>query len=229
MIIRKAKERGQSSLGWLDSYHTFSFADYYDPRWRGFRSLRVVNDDLVMPGKGFGTHPHQDMEIVTYVLSGLLEHKDSMGNGRIIRTGEVQYMSAGSGVRHSEWNPSADEAVHFLQIWIEPEERGFAPEYADWRPEDAEAAKLLLVSRDGRAGSLKIRQDADVYRVRLAPGQTVTHELKAGRGAWVQIATGEARLNGAALATGDGASTEQPGELLLKAVHRTEAILFDLK
>ncbi|XHR29681.1 MAG: pirin family protein [Chthoniobacteraceae bacterium] len=229
MIIRKAKERGQSSLGWLDSYHTFSFADYYDPRWRGFRSLRVINDDLVMPGKGFGTHPHQDMEIVTYVLSGLLEHKDSMDNGRVIRAGEVQYMSAGSGVRHSEWNPSEDEATHFLQIWIEPEERGLDPEYADWRPADSEAAKLLLVSRDGRAGSLKIRQDADVYRIRLAPGQAVTHELKAGRGAWVQIATGEARLNGAALATGDGASTEQPGELLLKAAHRTEAILFDLK
>jgi redox-sensitive bicupin YhaK (pirin superfamily) len=231
MIIRKANERGRSSLSWLDSYHTFSFADYDDARWRGFRSLRVINDDLVMPGKGFETHPHRDMEILTYVLSGALQHRDSMGNGRIIQAGEVQYMSAGTGVRHSEWNPAQDEAVHFLQIWIEPDKYGSNPAYAEWRsrPEDAEAPNVLVASPEGRDGSLRILQDAEVYRIRLVPGQSVTHDLKAGRGAWLQIAAGEVRLNGVALHTGDGASMEQPGVLTLRAAHRTEALLFDLQ
>ena len=231
MIIRKANERGRSSLSWLDSFHTFSFADYNDARWQGFRSLRVINDDLVMPGKGFATHPHRDMEILTYVLSGTLQHRDSLGNGRMIQAGEVQYMSAGTGVQHSEWNPTQDEAVHFLQIWIEPAAFGSKPAYAEWhsRPEDAEDPKVLVASPDGRDGSLKIHQDAEIYRVRLAPGQGITHELKAGRGVWLQMAAGAARLNGTALNTGDGAGIEQPGELILRAAHHTEALLFDLK
>lgn len=231
MIIRKANERGQTATSWLDSRHTFSFAEYHDARWRGFRSLRVINDDLVMPGQGFDTHPHRDMEIVTCVLSGALQHRDSMGNGRVIRPGEVQYMGAGTGVRHSEWNPAEDEAVHFLQIWIVPAETGLDPVYEEWRPRDADAGNpmVLFASPDGRDGSLKIRQDAELYLVRLAPGQTATHELKEGRGAWVQVATGEARLNGAALVTGDGASIEAPGKLTLRGGNRVEAVLFDLK
>src|SRR3954454_4173420 len=163
ITTRKANERGHAEHGWLDSYHTFSFADYHDPRWMGFRSLRVINDDLVMPGMGFGTHPHRDMEIITYVLSGALEHKDSMGNGRIIRPGEVQYMSAGTGVQHSEFNPSKDEAVHLLQIWIQPETKGVTPRYAEKSLAEAPAGKLhLITSKTGRDGSIAIHQDADL-------------------------------------------------------------------
>src|SRR5512138_791266 len=162
-MIRKANERGHSGQGWLDSYHTFSFADYYDPQWMGFRSLRVINDDLVMPGMGFGTHPHRDMEIITYVLSGALEHKDSMGNGRVIRPGEFQYMSAGSGVRHSEFNPSPDEAAHFLQIWVMPDRKGLTPRYAERSLANAPMGRLNLVaSSSAREGSLAINQDADL-------------------------------------------------------------------
>jgi quercetin 2,3-dioxygenase len=230
MMIRKANERGLTSLGWLDSCHTFSFADYSDARWRGFRSLKVINDDLVMPGKGFATHPHRDMEILTYVISGVVQHRDSMGNGRAIQAGEVQYMRAGTGVEHSEWNPSRDEAAHFLQIWIEPAKTGLEPGYGEWHDATGSArAKVLVASDDGREGSLKIAQDARVYLIRLAPGGTAEHELAAGRGAWLQIATGALRLNNVALATGDGAGVTQPGRLLLRAAHRTEAILFDLK
>ena len=171
-MIRRANERGHAEHGWLDSYHTFSFADYYDPSWMGFRTLRVINDDLVMPAMGFGTHPHRDMEIITYVLSGALQHKDSMGNGRIIRPGEVQYMAAGTGVQHSEFNPSKDEAVHFLQIWIQPDRKGLKPRYGERSLADAPKGRFnLVVSKAGREGSLAINQDADLYVARLEAGE----------------------------------------------------------
>jgi quercetin 2,3-dioxygenase len=229
--IRRANERGHADHGWLDSHHTFSFANYYDPAHMGFRSLRVINDDRVAPGQGFGTHPHRDMEIFSYVLEGALEHKDSLGNGRVLKPGEIQLMSAGRGVTHSEFNPSPSEPLHFLQIWIQPRERGLAPSYTEWRPKaaQADAAKVQVISPDGRDDSATIHQDAEVYRIRLKAGQSVTHELKAGRGAWLQIAEGALSLNGVTLTTGDGASTEQPGTLTLTATAPTEALLFDLK
>src|SRR5256714_7375034 len=178
MNIRKANERGHAEHGWLDSYHTFSFADYHNPQWMGFRSLRVINDDLVMPGMGFGTHPHRDMEIITYILSGALEHKDSMGNGRVIRPGEVQYMAAGTGVRHSEFNPSRDEAVHLLQIWITPDKKSAAPRYAEKSfANTAPGALHLVTSKTGRDGSIAMNQDAELWLGKLSPKQTVTHNL----------------------------------------------------
>ena len=228
--IRRADERGHADHGWLQSRHTFSFADYYDPAFLGFRSLRVINDDRVAPGMGFGTHPHRDMEIFSYVLEGTLEHKDSMGNGRILRPGQIQLMSAGRGITHSEFNPSSNEPLHFLQIWIQPSERGLTPSYTEWVPkaEQADAPKVLVISPDGREGSATIHQDADVFRIRLTPGQGMTHELKPGRGAWLHVAEGALTLNGVPLSTGDGASTEEPGPLRLVAVRPTEALLFDL-
>ena len=231
MNIRRADERGLADHGWLKSRHTFSFADYYDPAHMGFRTLRVINDDRVTAGQGFGTHPHRDMEIFSYVLEGALEHKDSMGNGSVLRPGQIQLMSAGQGVTHSEFNPSRNEGLHFLQIWIQPRQRGLKPSYTEWHPqaETADAPKVLVISPDGRDGSATIHQDADIYRLRLKSGQTVTHDLKPGRGAWLQIADGALTLNGVALQTGDGASTEEPGTLKLTATQPTEALLFDLK
>ncbi len=228
--IRRANERGHADHGWLNSYHTFSFADYYDPAHMGFRSLRVINDDRVAPGQGFGTHPHREMEIFSYVLEGALQHKDSMGNGSVLRPGQIQLMSAGRGVTHSEFNPSRTEPLHFLQIWIQPGQQGLVPSYTEWHPngEQHDSLKTLVISPDGRNGSAKIHQDAEVYRIRLQPGQTVTHGLKANRGAWLQIAEGSLALKGIDLTTGDGASTEQAGVLTLKASQPTEALLFDL-
>ena len=191
-LIRKANQRGHAEHGWLDSYHTFSFADYYDPQWMGFRSLRVINDDLVMPAQGFGMHPHRDMEIITYVLSGALEHKDSMGNGRIIRPGEVQYMAAGTGVRHSEFNPSSTETVHLLQIWILPDRKGLKPRYGERSMADAPGNRFnLVVSKQGREGSLEINQDAELYLARLEPGHKATRPLGPNRHAWLHVAEGE--------------------------------------
>jgi len=228
--IRRANERGHADHGWLNSRHTFSFADYYDPAHMGFRSLRVINDDRVAPGQGFGTHPHRDMEIFSYVLEGALQHKDSMGNGGVLKPGQIQLMSAGRGVTHSEFNRSRTEPLHFLQIWIQPRERGLTPSYTEWRPkpEQANSAKVLVISPDGRDGSATIHQDAEVHRIRLQPGQSATHELKPGRGAWLQVAEGALALNGVALETGDGASTEESGTLTLVATKPTEALLFDL-
>ena len=230
LTVRRANERGHADHGWLDSHHTFSFADYYDPAQMGFRSLRVINDDRVAPGQGFGTHPHRDMEIFSYVLEGALQHKDSLGNGSVLKPGQIQLMSAGRGVTHSEFNPSRTEPLHFLQIWIQPRERGLAPSYTEWRPkpEQVNAPKVLVISPDGRDASATIHQDAQVYRIRLQPDQTVVHELKPGRGAWLQIAEGALTLNGVALTTGDGASTEEPGRLTIAATQPTEALLFDL-
>jgi len=228
--IRRAGERGHADHGWLNSHHTFSFADYYDPAQMGFRSLRVINDDRVALGQGFGTHPHRDMEIFSYVLEGTLEHKDSMGNGRQLKPGQIQLMSAGRGITHSEFNPSRKEPLHFLQIWIQPQERGLTPSYTEWhlKPEHADAAKVLVISPDGRDDSATIHQDADIYRIRLKAGQTVTHKLRLGRGTWLHVAEGALTLNDVPLATGDGASTEEPGTLTLTASQQTEAILFDL-
>jgi quercetin 2,3-dioxygenase len=228
--IRRAGERGHADHGWLNSHHSFSFADYYDPAHMGFRSLRVINDDRVAPGMGFGTHPHRDMEIFSYVLEGTLAHKDSMGHGQQLKPGQIQLMSAGRGITHSEFNPSAISPLHFLQIWIQPRERGLTPSYTEWhpKPEQADAAKVLVISPDGRHGSATIHQDADIYRIRLNAGQSVTHDLRPGRGAWVHNAEGALDLNGVALMTGDGASTEEPGTLTLSATQPTEALLFDL-
>jgi hypothetical protein len=229
MKIRKANERGHAEHGWLDSYHTFSFADYDDPQWRGFRSLRVINDDIVMPGMGFGAHPHRDMEIITYILSGALQHKDSMGNGRVIRTGELQYMSAGSGVRHSEFNPSKDEAAHFLQIWIEPDAKNVIPRYAEKSLQDAESGKLhLLTSKTGRDGSIAIHQDADLWLAKLDANGRVAHTLNPGRHAWVHVAEGEVVLNGKTLSTGDAAAVNSETKLLLSASKPSQVLLFDL-
>jgi quercetin 2,3-dioxygenase len=228
--IRRANERGHADHGWLNSYHTFSFADYYDPAHVGFRSLRVINDDRVAPGQGFGAHPHRDMEIFSYLLEGTLAHKDSLGNGRQLQRGHIQLMSAGRGVTHSEFNPSVTEPLHFLQIWIQPRERGLTPSYTEWKPtpENANASKVLVISPDGRDGSATIHQDVDVYRLRLEAGETVSHDLKRGRGAWLHVAEGALKLNGTDLATGDGASTEAAGNLKLSGTAPTEALLFDL-
>lgn len=229
-VIRRAAERGQADHGWLQSSHTFSFADYYDPAHLGFRSLRVINDDRVAPGMGFGTHPHRDMEIFSYVLEGTLEHKDSLGNGRQLKPGQIQLMSAGRGITHSEFNPSRTEPLHFLQIWIKPRAHGLVPSYTEWLPGPvtAAAAKVLVISPDGRDGSATIHQDADIYRIRLQPGQTVPHQLGPGRGVWVHVAEGAVALDGVMLTTGDGASTEEAGLLNLAATCLTDAILFDL-
>jgi hypothetical protein len=228
--IRRADKRGHADRGWLDTWHTFSFADYYDPAHMGFRALRVINDDRVAPGQGFPTHPHRDMEIFSYVLAGTIEHQDSLGNGRQLKPGQIQLMSAGRGVTHSEFNPSRTEPLHLLQIWIQPRARGLTPSYTEWhpRPGHATAAKVLVISPDGRDGSATIQQDAFVYRLRLQPDQPVTHELKPGRGAWLHVAQGSLSLNGEELATGDGASTETPGVLTFTARKPTEALLFDL-
>jgi redox-sensitive bicupin YhaK (pirin superfamily) len=229
MTIRKANDRGHANHGWLDTYHTFSFADYYDPQWTHFRSLRVINDDLVLPGNGFGTHPHRDMEIVTYILSGALEHKDSMGNGRVIRKGELQYMAAGTGVQHSEFNPSKDEAVRLLQIWIMPDAKGVKPRYAEKSLVNAETGKLhLMTSKTGRDDSIAIHQDADLWLAKLNAGQQVSHALGSQRYAWVHVAEGEVTLNGTTLSGGDAAAVRSENKLQLSANKPSQVLLFDL-
>jgi len=227
--VRKANERGHANHGWLDTYHTFSFADYYEPQWTSFGSLRVINDDLVMPGMGFGTHPHRDMEIITYILSGSLEHKDSMGNGRIIQSGEVQYMAAGTGVQHSEFNSSRDEAVHLLQIWIMPDSKGVTPRYAERSFKEAPTGALHLVtSKTGRDSSISIHQDADLWLGKLAIGDSVTHSLAPGRQAWIHLAEGEAILNGEALSAGDGVGVSELAALEIRATTAAQVLIFDL-
>jgi quercetin 2,3-dioxygenase len=229
ITTRKANERGHASHGWLDSYHTFSFADYYDPRWMGFRSLRVINDDLVMPRGGFGTHPHRDMEIITYILSGSLAHQDSMGNGRVIKPGEFQYMAAGTGIQHSEVNPSAEEAVHLLQIWIMPDAKGVTPRYAERSLKDAATGQMHLVaSKTGRDGSMSIHQDADLWLSRLEPQQRATHPLAPGRHAWLHVAEGEISLNDQLLVAGDAAAISNESSLDLTGAKAAQVLLFDL-
>ena len=231
ITIRKSHERGHADHGWLKSQHTFSFADYYDLAHMGFRSLRVINEDRIAPGMGFGTHPHRDMEIFSYVLEGALQHKDSMGNGSILHPGQVQLMSAGSGVTHSEFNPSRTEPGHFLQIWILPRERNLAPSYTEWHPQPEQQAerKVLLISPDGRDNSAIIHQDAAVWRVRLQAGESIAHELAEGRGLWVQVMRGALTFGDVALDTGDAASTEAAGNLPIASAEGAEALLFDVK
>ena len=229
--IRPAKERGHANHGWLDTYHTFSFSDYFDPKNMGFRSLRVINEDRVSGGYGFPAHPHQDMEIITYVLEGSLEHKDSMGTGSTIRPGEVQKMSAGTGIRHSEFNPSKTEAVHLLQIWILPEKKGLKPMYEQKAiPAEEKKGKLRLVgSPEGGDGKVTIYQDAKLYATELAAGDSVQHELESGRYAWVQVARGRVSLNGKTLEAGDGAAVTNEQKLELAGVgDKSEVLLFDL-
>jgi redox-sensitive bicupin YhaK (pirin superfamily) len=228
--IRPAEARGTSRLDWLDSKHTFSFADYVDPKQMGFRTLRVINEDRVAPAKGFGTHPHRDMEIVSYVLEGAIEHKDSMGNGSVIQPGDVQRMTAGTGVMHSEFNPSPTEPVHFLQIWIQPERRNLEPGYEQKRfPESERQGRLRLVaSPDGAGGSLTIHQDAKIFSALLKPGERVAYALPAGRHAWVQLARGSLAVNGEALEAGDGAAIDDESEIALTAKNASELLLFDL-
>jgi redox-sensitive bicupin YhaK (pirin superfamily) len=229
MKIRSANERGHADHGWLNSYHTFSFANYYEPEWMGFRSLRVINDDRVMPGMGFGTHPHQDMEIISYVLSGELAHKDSMGNGRTIRAGEVQYMAAGTGVLHSEFNPSKEEPVHFLQIWVQPDRRGVKPRYGEKSLTDAPKGRFnLVVSNTGREGSLAIHQDADLYMARLDSGNEASFALKPERHAWLHIAEGEVKINGETLKAGDAVAISGESGAQLLATKPSQVLLFDM-
>jgi redox-sensitive bicupin YhaK (pirin superfamily) len=229
MTIRKANERGHADHGWLNSYHTFSFADYHDPQWMGFRDLRVINDDTVAAGMGFGQHPHRDMEIISYVLDGELEHRDSMGNGRIIKPGEFQYLAAGSGVVHSEYNPSKRNPVHFLQIWIQPDKREAKPAYGEKADPQATPGRLNLVaSKSGREGSLRINQDADLWLARFSNGETVTHELKPKRHAWVHVAEGGVTLNGQPLNGGDAAALSSESKLELAGQGKAQVLVFDL-
>ena len=228
--IRKAADRGHFDHGWLDTWHTFSFADYFDPDHMGFRALRVINDDRVAAGQGFGMHGHRDMEIVTYVLDGALSHRDSMGNGSVLRPGELQRMTAGTGVRHSEFNPAQTEPVHFYQIWLLPDRPGHTPRY-DQRsfPEGERRGRLRLVaSGDGRDGSLGIHQDAEVYLASIGPGGRVRHALRPGRYAWLQVLRGAVALDGTALKAGDGAAVAEEPSLAVAADAPAEVMLFDL-
>jgi quercetin 2,3-dioxygenase len=228
--IRRSEDRGHFDHGWLDTYHTFSFSDYYNPEHMGFRSLRVINEDRVAGGQGFGMHPHRDMEIITYILSGALSHRDSLGNGSTIRPGDVQRMTAGTGIRHSEFNGSETEPVHLLQIWILPEKPGLTPSYEEKKfPEETRRDQLRLVaSRGGRDGAVNINQDTELYVGTLSKGSEVTHPLRAGRHAWVQVARGGVTLNGQSLRAGDGAAVSEEAALAIRATEPSEVLVFDL-
>jgi quercetin 2,3-dioxygenase len=229
ITIRKAKDRGHADYGWLNTAYSFSFADYHDPKWMGFRSLRVINDDTVAGGGGFDMHPHRDMEIVTYVLSGALQHRDSMGNSAVMKAGDVQRISAGTGILHSEFNYSPIEPVHLLQIWIMPNRKGVKPDYAEKSYATAANGQLhLIASGTDREGAVSINQDADVFVAKLAAGDRIQHALKPGRNAWVQVAEGELTLNGQTLNAGDGAAVSEETVLELASQKPTQALVFDL-
>ncbi len=230
ITIRKAQERGHANHGWLDSYHTFSFANYYDRNHMGFRALRVINEDQVSPGAGFGTHGHRDMEIITYVLEGALEHKDSIGNGSIIEPGDVQRMSAGTGIFHSEFNHSKTEPVHLLQIWILPETTGNSPSYEQQNFGLAKTpGKLQLVAaRDGREGALTVHQDVNLYAAVLEEGDRISHALQPQRHSWIQVARGSITLNSLPLSQGDGAAISEEADIEISATTDAEFLLFDL-
>lgn len=227
--IRKATDRGHAQYDWLDTWHTFSFDTYYDPAHMGFRSLRVMNEDRVQPGQGFGMHGHRDMEIITYVLEGVLEHRDTMGNGSIVHAGEFQRMSAGTGIRHGEFNPSSAEPVHLYQIWVLPSQKGLAPSYEQrvFADEDKQG-KLLLVASPEHDGSLMIHQDARIYLSVLRCDEELSHQLRPGRHAWIQVLRGSVRIDGQTLATSDGAAASDEASLTMRAVETAEVILFDL-
>jgi len=229
--VTRAEDRGHTEVGWLNSHHSFSFGDFYNPQKMGFRALRVINEDVVHAGMGFGTHPHRDMEIISYVLNGQLSHKDSMGNGSVIKPGDVQRMSAGTGVLHSEHNASQSDEVHFLQIWIVPEEKGIQPGYEQksFSEEDRRGKLRLLASRDGRDGSVTVHQDVSLYGTVLSQGERLEFNLAQGRHAWVQVARGTAVVNGQALKAGDGVAISDAKALELRADGDTaELLLFDL-
>lgn len=230
ITIRKAEDRGHANHGWLDSYHTFSFANYYDPSYMGFRSLRVINEDRVSAGKGFGMHGHRDMEIITYVLEGSLEHKDSIGTGSVIKPGEVQRMSAGTGIMHSEFNHSKTDSVHLLQIWLLPEKQGLSASYEqrDFFPAKKPGKLHLVAAKDGREGALTVHQDVDLYAAVLEPNQGVSYTLKPQRHAWIQVARGPISLNGLLLEKGDGAAISEETEIVIEATTDAEFLLFDL-
>ena len=231
ITVRPSSERGHGRHGWLDTYHTFSFSDYYDPKHMGFRSLRVINEDWVQPGYGFPTHPHRDMEIITYVLEGSLEHKDSMGTGSVIRPGEVQKMSAGTGVRHSEFNHSKSEPVHLYQIWILPEKEGIQPNYEqkDIPAEEKQGKLRLVASPAGGSSAVKLYQDAELYTAALNKAESVEYILNDGRYAWVQVARGEVNINGQTLKAGDGAAVAKEEKLQISgSADASEVLVFDL-
>jgi len=230
ITIRPANERGHANHGWLDTHFSFSFADYYDPNHMGFRSLRVINDDRVAGGAGFPMHPHRDMEIITYMLEGALAHKDSMGHGATVSTGEVQRMTAGKGILHSEFNPSQAESAHLLQIWLLPRARGLDPSYEQklFPAEQKRDRLALIASPDGHEGSLRIEQDVSLYASQLQEGASVSHSLEPGRHAWIQVARGELNLNGIALKEGDGAAISDEQSLSIRSTAGAEFLLFDL-
>ncbi len=230
ITLRQSSDRGHANHGWLDSYHTFSFANYYDPNHMGFRALRVINEDWVQSGKGFGTHGHRDMEIITYVLDGVLEHKDSLGNGAVITPGEVQRMSAGTGIMHSEFNPSQTEPVHLLQIWILPDRQGLQPSYEQraFGLEERQGKLRLIAARDGREGAVTIHQDVDLYSAVLQKGDRVSYQLQPNRYGWLQVAKGEVSLNGNALKAGDGVALSEAESLKIGTDTGAEILLFDL-
>ncbi|PYQ07729.1 MAG: quercetin 2,3-dioxygenase [Acidobacteria bacterium] len=228
--VRPAAERGRTEWGWLDSRHTFSFGEYYDAKHEGFRTLRVINDDRVRPGAGFGTHGHRDMEILSYVLEGALEHKDSAGGGGVIRPGEIQFMRAGTGVTHSEFNHSKVEPVHFLQVWIVPDQRGLKPAYGQLALDQEAAARsfVLLASRDERQGSIQVHQDVDLWVSFIGAGQRRDVRLRPGRHAWIHVARGSVSVNGTALGEGDGAAVSGEGTLQFGGETSAEVLMFDL-
>jgi redox-sensitive bicupin YhaK (pirin superfamily) len=230
IVVRKAEERGHANHGWLNTYHTFSFANYYDPNYLGFRSLRVINEDRVTAGAGFGTHGHKDMEIITYVLEGALEHKDSIGTGSIIQPGEIQRMSAGTGILHSEFNPSSTEEVHFLQIWILPDRKDLKPSYEQqkFELEKTPGELKLIVSPNGRDNSVTVHQDMNLYAGILDTGDRISYSLTPQRHAWIQVAKGAILVNGNLLDPSDGAAISEETELTIEAKEKTEILLFDL-
>ena len=230
ITIRKAHDRGHFDFGWLDTYHTFSFGDYYDPNFMGFSELRVINEDRVASRTGFPTHGHRDMEIITYVLEGALQHRDSMGNGSVIRPGDVQRMTAGTGVTHSEANPSATDPVHLLQIWIMPDQYGMRPSYEQktFADEEKQNQLRLIASKDGLDGSVTINQNANVYASLLEPGKTVRHDLAANRSAWLQLISGSITVNGKQLQPGDGAAINDESSVGIIGLDKSELLLFDL-
>jgi len=230
IALRKSNQRGHADHGWLNTYHTFSFSSYYDPAHMGFRSLRVINEDRVAPGQGFGTHPHEDMEIVSFVLEGALEHRDSLGNGEVLRPGEFQRITAGTGIAHSEFNPARDQPTHFYQIWLLPQRNGLAPSYEQKRFDDSELRNVLRIvaSPEGDNGSLSIHQDARIFLAKLDAGKVIEFDLLPGRHAWLQVLRGTVTLNGQEMDTSDGAAVSAESRLAIEATSDAEIMLFDL-